>query len=239
MSADINYPAKHYQSHEEHLIRYHQIIKDNPLATLIFSHNSESEISHIPCHFAHKESHHVASSINKHDDNSLNTTQIIAHVSNHHPLAKELRNGSIVKVHLIFHGEDAYVSPNDVSATSRQTQMVPTWNYAKVHISGNATEIKDSSKKYHHMAQATDYFEQKERNQMDKQAVNELWALTDAPETAIKHMLNAITLFTVQVITIEGRLKLSQNKTKQVKVQIANQLTIKGKIGLSQLMLDS
>jgi transcriptional regulator len=116
--------------------------------------------------------------------------------------------------------------------------MVPTWNYAKVHISGNATEIKESSKKYHYMAQTSDYFEQKERGQMDLQGVNKLWALTDASEKAIKHMLNAITLFTVQVITIEGRLKLSQNKTKQVKEQIANQFTIKGKKGLSQLMVE-
>jgi len=216
-----SYPAKHYQSTQEQLSKYHRIIEDNPLATLVFTNKAGIEISHIPCHFA-----------------TANKTSLMAHVSNHHPLAKKLQQSTNVAVSLVFHGDDAYVSPNDVSAENSQAQMVPTWNYAKVHISGISTEIKDNNDKYSHMAQATNYFEYKERSHIVGQEQSEYWSLADAPDTAIKHMLNAITVFTVQVNNIEGKLKLSQNKSKQVKEQIAKQLTLRGTSALGPLMLE-
>jgi transcriptional regulator len=215
------YPAKHYQSTEKQRDTYHKIIEDNPLATLIFNNNTDIEISHIPCHFS-----------------PSNKSIIMAHVSNQHPLAIRLQQSSDVIISLVFHGDDAYVSPNDVSAKNSQAQKVPTWNYAKVHINGMASEIKDSDEKYNHMAQTTDYFERKERSPLAMQEFNKLWSLANAPEAAIKHMLNAITVFTVQVDNIEGRLKLSQNKSKPVKEQIAKQLTLSGSAALGQLMLE-
>jgi len=216
-----NYPAKHYQSCKDQLNNYYRIIEDNPLATLIMNTNTDVEISHIPCHFANK-----------------NKTSIMAHVSNHHPLAKELQQSPNAVINLIFHGEDAYVSPNDVSIENSQAQMVPTWNYAKVHITGSAVEVKDSNEKYNHMMQTSDYFEYRERSPLPGQENNKYWAISDAPDTAIKHMLNAITVFTVQVDNLEGRFKLSQNKSKVVKEQLAKQLTMRGTATLGQLMLE-
>jgi len=215
------YPAKHYQSTKEQLGNYHRIIEDNPLATLIFDTNDKIEISHIPCHFANK-----------------NKTSIMAHVSNNHPLAKRLLQSPHVAISLVFHGDDAYVSPNDVSVENSQAQRVPTWNYAKVHISGVATQVKDNNAKYNHMAQTTDYFERKERSHIKNQEPQEFWSLTSSPDTAIKHMLNAITVFSVQISDIEGRLKMSQNKSVQVKEQIAKQLAMRGTVALGQLMLE-
>ena len=70
------YPAKHYQTIEENISHYHDIIESNPLATLVFSHNSEIDISHIPCHFSIKTS-------NKNTE-QLERSTLTAHVSNHH-----------------------------------------------------------------------------------------------------------------------------------------------------------
>jgi len=215
------YPAKHYQSCEEQLNNYYRIVEDNPLATLIMNTNTDVEISHIPCHFANK-----------------NKTSIMAHVSNNHPLAKKLQQSPKVVINLVFHGEDAYVSPNDVSIDNSRAQMVPTWNYAKVHITGSAAEVKDSNEKYNHMMQTSDYFECSQRSPLPGQENNKYWAISDAPDTAIKHMLNAITVFTVQVDNIEGRFKLSQNKSKPVKEQIAKKITVRGNSALGQLMLE-
>jgi len=216
-----NYPAKHYQSTKAQLSNYYRIIEQNPLATLIFSTNNNIEISHIPCHFY-----------------NTNKTTLMAHVSNHHPLAKKLQQSATVDISLVFHGEDAYVSPNDICADDSQAQMVPTWNYAKVHVTGCAIEIKDPSETYNHMGQTSDYFEHLKRSPIAGQEAKEYWALSNAPDTAIKDMLNAITVFTVQVNDIEGRFKLSQNKSKRVKEQIAKQLAMRGTAALGQLMLD-
>ncbi|GAW95960.1 hypothetical protein MTCD1_01566 [Colwellia marinimaniae] len=45
--------------------------------------------------------------------------QLMAHVSNQHPLAQQLRSTDGIKnainISLIFHGEDDYISPHDVS----------------------------------------------------------------------------------------------------------------------------
>lgn len=219
-SAVKNYPAKHYQSSDNDRPLLIDIINRKPLATLIFTDNGTIDISHIPCHFAHNK----------------NNELLIAHVSNHHGFAKKLQGNSAQNIQLIFHGEDAYISPNDVAPQNKKAQMVPTWNYAKVHISGIAHEVKDDNEKYKLMSQSSDYFERYIRPSLEGQKANKLWKLTDAPDNAIKTMLNAITLFTIVITNMEGRLKLSQNKSKEVKQQIAQQLTIRGENALAQMM---
>ncbi|AAZ27691.1 FMN-binding negative transcriptional regulator [Colwellia psychrerythraea] len=219
------YPAKHYQTNEENITHYHEIIESNPLATLLFSHESEIDVSHIPCHFSLKTSNT--------NTQQLERSTLTAHVSNHHPLAKVLQRSSTVALQLVFHGEDAYISPRDVSKQHSHAQSVPTWNYAKVHVSGIAHEVKDSDDKYQYMAASTAYFEQRRStNNIDKP-----WSIEEAPAIAIKKMLNAITIFSINITHLEGRFKLSQNKSKAVQKEIAEQLTTRGVEELGQLML--
>ena len=218
------YPAKHYQTSDENITHYHDIIESNPLATLVFSHNSEIDISHIPCHFSIKTSNT--------NTQQLERSTLTAHVSNHHPLAEVLRS-STVALQLVFHGKDAYISPRDVSKQHSHAQSVPTWNYAKVHVSGIAHEIKAVDDKYQYMAASSVYFEQR----LSKDNKTKPWSIEEAPAIAIQKMLNAITIFSISITHLEGRFKLSQNKSKAVKKDIAEQLTIRGDEELGQLML--
>jgi transcriptional regulator len=219
------YPAKHYQTSDENITHYHDIIECNPLATLVFSHNSEIDISHIPCHFSIKTS-------NKNTE-QLERSTLTAHVSNHHPLAEALKHSTKVALQLVFHGEDAYISPWDVSKQHSHAQSVPTWNYAKVHVSGIAHEIKDRDEKYQYMAASTAYFEQR----LSKNSITQPWSIEEAPAIAIEKMLNAITIFDITITHLEGRFKLSQNKSKTVQKELAEQLTTRGAQELGQLML--
>lgn len=218
------YPAKHYQTSDENITHYHDIIESNPLATLVFSHNSEIDISHIPCHFSIKTSNT--------NTEQLERSTLTAHVSNHHPLAEVLRS-STVALQLVFHGEDAYISPRDVAIENSHAQSVPTWNYAKVHVSGIAHEIKAVDDKYQYMATSTAYFEQR----LSKDNKTKPWSIEEAPAIAIQKMLNAITIFSISITHIEGRFKLSQNKSKAVQQELAEQLTARGVEELGQLML--
>lgn len=219
------YPAKHFQASKENISHYHDIIENRPLATLLFSHKSEINVSHIPCHFSLK-----TSSNNMHE---LERNTLTAHVSNQHPLAEALKHSATVALQLVFHGEDAYISPRDVAKQHSRAQSVPTWNYAKVHVSGTAREIKDSDDKYQYMTASTTYFEQR----LSKTDMNQPWSIEEAPAIAIEKMLNAITIFDITITHLEGRFKLSQNKSKAVQKELAEQLTTRGAQELGKLML--
>ncbi|QFI38061.1 FMN-binding negative transcriptional regulator [Moritella marina ATCC 15381] len=208
------YPAKHFQSRDQDLDLLFCVISQDPLATLVFIDTEQMpHISHIPCHFA------------------VNNDVIVAHVSNDHPLAAKLNAASTsndgVDISLIFHGESGYVSPNFVPIDEREGQMVPSWNYIKVHVTGCATAITAPADKYQQMALTSAHFEQYQAQP---------WTLDSASSTAINHMLKAITVFSVSIVGLEGRFKLSQNKSANMRSHIAEQLSLQGKKLLAQQM---
>ena len=251
------YPAEHFINTKQQLALL-EVIEQSPLATLLFfDNNNELDISHIPFHFTDntivkiKENVSESKSDSDSDSELLIGHELMAHVSNQHPLAQHLKgvanNGDDYKddykenakdknsITLIFHGEDDYISPNDVSAEHSSMQKVPTWNYAKVHVSGQVTEVTDIDEKYQHMLISSDHFEQVKVQQKitspNKQVV---WSLASAPSHAIEYMLKAITIFTFTISRIEGRFKLSQNKTAALRAQIAEQVTRRNKAILAK-----
>jgi len=204
------YPPKHYQTHSEdktEQAKLIELIQNNPLATLIINIEGElPHISHIPFHFDDKQ------------------TYLIGHTSNPHPLAKKLKLNQVENITLIFHGEDGYISPNYSDA-----QPVPTWNYSKVQITGEAKAIIDNSEKYIQMDLTTQYFE---KDQIEP------WLLDSAPSKSIEQMLKAITVFKVSITEFNGQFKLSQNKSAEVKQQISEQLKLNGNKKLAEQMID-
>lgn len=153
------------------------IIKQNPLATLVLMETEDSpHISHIPCHLDGSEDY------------------IIGHVSNRHPLAKQLQAKSVseaklnIKLNLVFHGDSRYVSPNDIAPSERTAQLVPTWHYTNVHVQGLVVEIIDVNEKYQQMVLTSAYFESGQEMP---------WTMDKLSITATKHMLKSITLFKV------------------------------------------
>lgn len=212
------YPPKLFQTNKEESYKLCALINDNPLATLLVNIDEPlPHISHIPFHFAE-------CSLSTETESKI----LIAHVSNQHPLARELLTQKGVQVSLVFHGEQGYISPhcqnssNSVNNTSGQ--VVPTWNYAKAHVTGFANIIKTPEQKYQQMLLSSQYFEREQKQP---------WQLADMSIKKVQQMLTAITFFTVSIDTLEGRFKLSQNKPKQVKNKIAEQLVQSGKAKLA------
>lgn len=237
-STMINYPAAHFIDNNEQLALL-EIIQKNPLASLIFldSHH-KMHISHIPFYYPNSEKV-------KQNNHQIADGKLLAHVSNNHPLAKQVKTDnsaqSKTKITLIFHGEDDYISPNDVSIELRAMQKVPTWNYSKVHVVGQLTEVEKLDDKYQQLLLMSDYFEQqKEQQRLTSAANNIAWSLADSfgqssPERlnqideSLKYMLKAITAFTFTIDKIEGHFKLSQNKNTAVRRQIAEQVALRNK----------
>jgi len=219
------YPAKYFQTSEEERHKLSVLINDNALATLLVNIDEPlPHISHIPFHFA--------------EDNASTEAEnnvLIAHVSNQHPLAEKLLTQDNVQLSLVFHGEHSYISPHCGTKTNNANgntrgQVVPTWNYAKVHVTGNATAIVDPELKYQQMKISSQHFERDQQKP---------WQLTEVSDKRIRQMLTAITFFKVSIGTIEGRFKLSQNKTAEVKAKIAEQVSSRNKPLFAQQILDS
>ncbi|QUM88768.1 FMN-binding negative transcriptional regulator [Moritella sp. 36] len=177
---------KHDNDAAKKMIYSFTIIKQHPLATLVFiDANNIPHISHIPFHLSADERY------------------LIGHVSNRHVLAKKLKGQGCdregVDLSLVFHGESRYMSPNDVGPSARKPQTVPTWKYSNTHVVGVAVEIVDRADKYQQMVLTSAYFE---LNQTTP------WTMDKVPRTAVSHMLNAITVFKVSIIELNSILKV-------------------------------
>lgn len=100
----------------------------------------------------------------------------------------------------IFHGAHAYVSASNY--TTREN--VPTWNYGAAHVYGNARVFSSEDELQGVLHELIGTFEP---------AYAEQWASLN--ESYRERMLSHIVGFDVAVTKIEGKFKLSQNRTRE------------------------
>lgn len=100
----------------------------------------------------------------------------------------------------IFHGPHAYISPSNYTAR----ESVPTWNYAAVHVYGEA-RIFSSEPDVHRMLE--------ELMQTFEPAYREQWE--SLRQGFRENMLHGIVGFEITATKIEGKFKFSQNRPRQ------------------------
>lgn len=106
----------------------------------------------------------------------------------------------------VFMGADAYVTPNWY-ATKRETQkVVPTWNYVAVHAYGPVEFFEEADRLLDIVTRLTALHEA-------SQAAP--WAVSDAPENFIRAQLRGIIGLRLPIARIEGKRKLSQNRSAE------------------------
>ncbi|MGO2342374.1 FMN-binding negative transcriptional regulator [Vibrio litoralis] len=170
------------QSNIEHL---HQIINDYPFSTLMVSTKSGIEVDHLPM-------------ILTIDDGVV---RLQGHIAKANPLAKLVNDET--KATIIFHGPNCYISPNYYPTKKENGKAVPTWNYIVVHVTGAIKCIHDNDWKLDFLNRLTDKHESNS---------DEPWSISDAPQEYIEKMLPAIVGLEVQIESIEGKWKVSQDK---------------------------
>ncbi|MGF6824383.1 transcriptional regulator [Microbacterium sp. ZKA21] len=106
---------------------------------------------------------------------------------------------------LIVAGPEAYISPSWYASKAEHGKVVPTWNYSAVHLSGTAVVHTDAEWLRDAVADLTEMHES-ERAQP--------WAITDAPADFIDEQLPGIVGIEISVTKIEGKAKLSQNRSE-------------------------
>ncbi|PWN31603.1 putative transcriptional regulator [Meira miltonrushii] len=126
------------------------------------------------------------------------------------------------RVSTIFtHKTQAYVTPRFYLETKPSTgKVVPTWNYAAVEVRG-ALRIRESGE--YIVKQISDLTSDMERSfnpsentksENDQRTQDyEGWKVSDAPERYVNLMTKAIVGIEIEIENIEGKYKMSQNKT--------------------------
>ncbi len=101
----------------------------------------------------------------------------------------------------VFRGPQGYISP---SWYATQTSVVPTWNFAVVHVSGRPRAITDKSKAYDLLATLI------KRNEQRVGSTN--YDFAAQPREYIDRMMQGISPFEMEIEAIEGKFKLGQER---------------------------
>ncbi len=127
---------------------------------------------------------------------------VIAHMARANPHWTEIGDGSPVL--LVVAGPQAYISPSWYASKTEHGRVVPTWNYSAVQIAGRATIRQDAD----WLRAVVD--DLVERHEAHREVP---WSTLDAPEKYIRGQLRAIVGIEIAVERVEGKAKLSQNRS--------------------------
>lgn len=129
--------------------------------------------------------------------------RLIAHLAKANPQLREIGEGADALV--VFQGDDAYVTPNWY-ATKREThKVVPTWNYMIVQVRGRA-RLRPEPEWLR--AQIDALTGQQETPRWRP------WAVSDAPDDFIAAQMKGIVGVEIEIASIEGKAKMSQNRNE-------------------------
>jgi transcriptional regulator len=112
----------------------------------------------------------------------------------------------------VFMGPEAYVSPSWYRSKQEHGRVVPTWNYVAVHAYGTAEFFEDPDRLLAVVSRLTD---------LQERSRAEPWAVTDAPADFIGAQLRGIVGLRLPIARIEGKRKMSQNRSPEDRAGVA------------------
>jgi transcriptional regulator len=136
-----------------------------------------------------------------------------AHVARANPLWRESHTDAEVLV--VFQGPEAYVSPSYYPSKAAHGKVVPTWNYIVVEARGRLRAIEDRDWLHAFVTRLTD------RHESPRAAP---WGVADAPAEYVETMLGAIVGIEVELTTLVGKWKVSQNRSAADRAGVAQGL---------------
>ncbi len=133
------------------------------------------------------------------------STTLLGHMSAHNPHAGALTVGDCVTA--VFHGPHTYITPKWYPSGG-----VPTWNYAVVHAHGRIRFVREFEPLVELLRTMTEAFEGAAPNPWP-------FALPDdlSPPEVLTH---SIVGFQIEIVSLEAKFKLSQNRTSEDKAGV-------------------
>ncbi|MYB35201.1 MAG: FMN-binding negative transcriptional regulator [Gammaproteobacteria bacterium] len=134
---------------------------------------------------------------------------IHAHLVRKNPILQSLEKGERPAV-MIVSGPDSYISPDWYEANPG---LVPTWNYVAVHLRGRLRLRPQESLRDHLCALTTQF----ERRLLPKPP----WRISKVPEQQLEAMMQTISPVELELETVDGTWKLSQNRPFEARLNAA------------------
>ena len=166
----------------------HGLMNEYPLATLILQ-NDRLEANHIPLQL-HAPTEQAPLGI------------LQGHVARANPMWKTAQHET--QALAIFQGPQAYISPAWYPGKADHAKVVPTWNYVAVHARGRLVVKDDTAWLRKFLTGLTNTHETE---------AGSAWSIDDAPADYIAKMLAAIVGFEITITELQGKWKVSQNKS--------------------------
>lgn len=145
---------------------------------------------------------------------------IECHVARANPQWSEFVGGR--EALMIFGGPQGYIRPGWYPSKSLTGKAVPTWNYAVAHAHGRADAIQDRVWLERHVSELS---EQQEHDQPAP------WATSDAPRSYFEAMLRGIVGIRFEIVRLEGKCKMSQNRSADDRVGVVRGLRARDATG--------
>jgi len=183
----------------EDVAQTHALMRARPFAALVSAGPSGLFASHLPTVLKDEGRYGV----------------IECHLARANPHCRDLAGGEAL---MIFQGAEGYITPNWYPSKAEGGKVVPTWNFAAVHAYGRPEVVNDADWLRRHVTELT---AQQERDQPRP------WAPSDAPASFIDTMLRGIVGFRFAITRLEGKWKMSQNRTPQDREGVVKGLTLR------------
>ena len=113
---------------------------------------------------------------------------------------------------VMFNGPHAYVSP----AWYSTPDGVPTWNFVSVQVRGKAELIKTDQETLDMLRRLTN---------TNEALYGPGWHMDDMDQDKLRKMAQAIVGFRIHIKNIEGKAKLSQNRSRMDQVGVIRELS--------------
>jgi len=178
------YTVRHFAEEDDAVMRSY--IAEHPFATLVINTPEGPNVEHIPMEF---------------ETTSEGAARLLGHVARSNPLWRAFESGPALAV---FNAHDAYVSPDWYATKATDPRVVPTWNYAAVHVSGTLRFFHDAHRIRALLAGLTNRFES---------ARPTPWQISDAPPEFVDQLAAAVVGVGLEVDRIVGKWKMSQNRS--------------------------
>ena len=194
------YLPKHFE--QQDLDSLTALVRDYPLGALVTQHGGALEANHIP--FLLEGPLAVGG-------------KLIGHVAKGNPVWKSL--SATEESLVIFQGPEAYITPNWYPSKQVHHQVVPTYNYAVIHIYGRLSLTHDEEAKRGIVTELTRSMEKSRNNN---------WQVSDAPADYIEKMLGAIVGIELSISRVQAKWKVSQNRDQIDREGVAQGLSNAG-----------
>ena len=194
------YPPKYYLENDQEKI--FRVIETYSFATVISRTEDDIIVTHLPL--------------------ILNRQRgdfgfLVGHMDRNNPHTRYLDNANVF---VIFHGPNAYISPNVY-----ESSQLPTWNSIAVHIKGIArlTESKEAVRDS--MINMVSFLEK-----------GDTPYVLDKDNHKMQSVLGYVVSFEIEILEMVGRFKLSQNKNDRDKQLAKEHLIADSKKGHARLI---